>query len=92
MLDVELKSAELLDAADTRAAAAYEAHMWREFRTKSAHNAVVSLRDRSSEGVPETSKGVGRMLIIIYSVEVAVPESESLCKMQHSQAKYHYTI
>jgi hypothetical protein len=43
-LEVELKAEALLDAADDRAAASYEAGIWRELRSRSAHNAGASLR------------------------------------------------
>lgn len=39
-LEVELKAEERLDAADARAAAAYEAGVWRELRGESAHSDV----------------------------------------------------
>jgi len=43
-LEVELKAEALLDTADARAAAAYEAGIWRELRSRSAHDAGASLR------------------------------------------------
>jgi hypothetical protein len=50
-LDVELKAEERLDAADARAAATYEAGVWRELRSASAgahtHNPGASLLQRS---------------------------------------------
>jgi hypothetical protein len=43
-LEAELRAEERLDAADARAAAAYEAGIWRELRSGSAHNAGAPLR------------------------------------------------
>jgi hypothetical protein len=43
-LEAELRAEERLDAADARVAAAYEAGIWRELRSGSAHDAGASLR------------------------------------------------
>jgi hypothetical protein len=62
-LEVELKAEERLDAADVRAAAAYEAGIWRELRSASAHKDVdTSLRRSRKRRRSGDGEEVARLL------------------------------